>query len=143
MNAIQRYLIGGIAGLLALIGTFFYGVGVGKDEIRAENAQALHRAALALERAQAAIAEARAAVALIDARRQSEVREVYREIQTVIRGDPIYRTQCISDDGVRLIDRAAAAANARPAGGPADPATRTPDSAEDGRSGNGESDRQR
>ncbi len=119
--------LGGLAGnllaalalaLAAATGGFFYGVGVGKDSVRAGIARDLERAAAELDRAGDAIAAARLRSAGLEQHRQQIVREVYREIPRVVE-NPVYHNVCIDDDGVRLIERARAAANNDAAGGPA------------------------
>lgn len=115
-----KYAIGAVAGLLALIGAYFYGVGVGHDQRDAAIALDIARANLNIVRTVADIGRARAIVALAEQNRQQVIREITREIPTIIRADPVYRNVCVSDDGVRALDRATAAANGRSAGGSAE-----------------------
>jgi hypothetical protein len=138
---ITRWLIGAVAGLAALIGAYFYGVGDGKDHVRAEISASLDQAARAMRRAEQAISAARVAAARRESQRQQIVREVYHEIPTIVRGDPVYRNVCISDDGVRLLDKAAGAANGADPSGPAgDAAGSAEGGAVDG-SGDGQTER--
>jgi hypothetical protein len=114
-------------------GAYFYGVGNGRDDIRAEAAKALKVAAKELREAETAIAEARILSAKAEAGRVEIVREINREIPTIVQ-KPVYRNVCIDDDGVRLIERARSAANGEPAGGPAPgPGSASGGSGKDGR----------
>lgn len=119
---IERYALGALGGLLALIAAYFYGAHVGKAQVRAQveaaAVVALRQGIAHIEQVHAAVDQADAAVARIDVARQQSVREIYREIPTIIRGDPVYRNVCIGDDGVHALDRAAAVANGEPAGSP-------------------------
>ena len=107
------YLAAGGAMLLlaGTTGAFFVGKDYGADGVRAENAKALEAAVKAKDEALVRIGQAEAKAERVEQTRQTEVREVYREIPKIVRGDPVYRNLCISDDGVQLIRRARAAAN--------------------------------
>ncbi len=118
----------------AAAGGFFYGVGVGKDSVRAGIARDLERAAAELGRSEGAIAAARLRSAGYEQERQQIVREIYREIPRVVE-NPVYRHVCIDDDGVRLIERARAAANGGAAAGPAAAAAATSGDSGDPRRG--------
>lgn len=50
------------------------------------------------------------AAAARETERQANVREFYRESQTILER-PVYRNICVDADGMRLLDRAAGAAN--------------------------------
>lgn len=107
---IERYLIGAVVGLAALIGAFFYGVGVGRDREIADGANARAEAEKQVERKQATIDSLRADAADRESIRETTVREIYRDIPKIIER-PVYRNICVDTDGVQLLDRAVAAAN--------------------------------
>jgi hypothetical protein len=50
------------------------------------------------------------AAAQRDQARQTNVREITHEISTIVH-DPVYRNVCVTDGGVRALDRATAVAN--------------------------------
>lgn len=113
------WLGGAVIGLLALIGAFFYGQGVGKAKCErshlAAQAEANHKRDLQIAAAQDADAE----LAEQDVARETIVREITREVPRII-DRPVYRNVCVDADGVRLIRRAVGAANGgAPGGGPA------------------------
>jgi hypothetical protein len=59
--------------------------------------------------------------AMLELERQAEVREIVRYVPQII-DRPVYRNVCVDGDGMRLLDRAAAAANGIDPGAPADSA---------------------
>ena len=110
MSILTRWAIGAAIGLGALMSAFFYGVGVGKAQVRSEALAALQRGLAAVQKVQGHIEQLQTRAAELEQQRQEKVREIYRDVPTVI-SKPIYRTVCVDADGVGLLDRAAAAAN--------------------------------
>ena len=132
------------AAAIAAAGTggYFHGKNVAAGEHAEEQAEALGKAIAERDAKQRRIDQLERGAAQREQQRQTIVREVYREIPTIVR-DPVYRNQCISDDGVRALDRARAAASGVHAGAPAGEAGAGPrDPAHDG-SGDRQSDDQR
>ena len=113
-----------VAGLLALIGAFFYGSSVGAAQCEAAH---LRADKAAREQREKSIRQAQtddAAAAELDARRETIVREITREVPRIVER-PVYRGVCADADGLRVLDRAVEAANGgaatgRPLGDPAD-----------------------
>lgn len=139
---IQRIAIQVSLTLAALIAAFFFGRDVGRDGVRAEIGDDLRKAAAELKAAYAEIGAARAHVRGLELQRQQVVREVYREIPRIVRGDTVYRNVCVNDAGLRLLDRATDAANGD-FGGPPGAAGEAPQGAADDRSGDGKADARR
>jgi hypothetical protein len=125
MNPLTPYLAlgGALASCLAGASGYFYGVDAGKNKIEAQDAKALNEANARVAEAQdkigvIALAEANGRVARTDT-----FREITRAVPQII-DRPVYRNICVDADGVRLLDRAADAANgradsAKPPSGPA------------------------
>lgn len=105
-----RWAIMAAAGLAALIGAFFFGRDVGIDAIKAEQLDAIEASADREKAKQRRIDALSRAAAARETARETIVREIYRDVPTIVE-KPVYRTRCIDDDGVRLIERAVAAAN--------------------------------
>lgn len=88
----------------------------------ADGKQAAVDRALAKERGkrEAAVAQGDAAGQARENDRQTRVREITRETNTITER-PVYRNVCVDADGLRILDRAAAVANGEnprpPAGG--------------------------
>lgn len=100
------------AALAGCIGSFFYGVSVGKDRTEARFAK-VERALRAAVDANISAAQASEAAAAVAAQQRGTVfREIHREVPTIV-DRPVYRNQCVDADGVRVIDQAVAAANGR------------------------------
>jgi hypothetical protein len=103
-----------LAGVLALGsaagGGFVYGVRYAHGvEASAKNA-ALEKVLQDKRDKENIIAGLEAAAARREQGRETVVREINREIPTIVH-DPVYRNVCVDDAGVRALDRAAAAAN--------------------------------
>lgn len=100
-----------VAITLAAFGSYAYGVGVG----RAREQAAQHRADQAADKARGQLQDkidiAAQASQQREYARQSIVREIHHESQKVIE-HPVYSALCVDADGVGLLDRAAASANA-------------------------------
>jgi hypothetical protein len=103
-----------LAGVVALAsaagGGFVYGTRYAHGQEAATKNAALEKALQGKRDAENRIAGLEAAAAIREQGRQTIVREINREIPTIVR-EPVYRNVCIDDAGVRALDRAAAAAN--------------------------------
>ncbi len=115
----QVRLLIGIAGLLALIGAFFYGRSVGVDHQRAIQAKSVARAVEIMTRARDAMDNVSGYVAVAQVAQGQETRTIYETATQYVAGRTVYRNQCIDADGGILLDRAVANANREPAGTPA------------------------
>jgi hypothetical protein len=103
-------LIAGAVALALLAGVYALGR---SDGVSIEQGkQAAARKAVEEERAQREerVDEVGGAAAQAETERKANVREIYRESHTVTER-PVYRNVCSDADGVRLLDRSAAAAN--------------------------------
>jgi hypothetical protein len=116
----RLYLIlgGTVAGLLLLIGAFFYGRYVGDTACEERH----HRVELSdIKAHDVVVGQAQdhdQQLAAQDTVRQDTIREITREVPKII-DRPVYLRSCVDHDGVQLIARAVAAANGGPpAGGP-------------------------
>lgn len=110
--------------LLAVVagfGGYSHGLGVGRDRAEAEQRKAVDRANAERDRLRTQIENAALLHLQADQQRQTINREIVRESSQIVER-PVYRTQCVDADGVRLLDRAAAAANGH-SGAPAGAAT--------------------
>lgn len=111
-----------LAGVIALAAAAGGGFVKGEQHANAVNDQArLHQLVEALDQRDAKqkqIDLLEAAAAAREQQRQTIVREIDREIPTIVH-DPVYRNVCVNDAGVRALDRAAAAANGDDSGAPA------------------------
>jgi len=111
------YLGGAIAALLLLVGAFLYGVRMGEAREARALQKKIDRIAAANERIAVAAQAVDRAAAERDTERRTIVREITREVPRII-DRPVYRIVCVDADGVRLVQRAVAAANReRDAGG--------------------------
>ncbi len=117
------YLALGAAGAIvaAAFGGYFHGKHVAAGEASAQKLTQLADALDQKHQAELRIGELEKAAGGREIIRQNNVREIYRAIPQIIR-DPVYRNVCIADDGVRLLDRAQAAASGRVGADPATPA---------------------
>lgn len=122
------YLGGALAVVALLFVAFRYGVGVGHAERDAATLRGVAKLEAAARRLQTAEEARRALTAVLDARSDTLVKEIYREVPTVI-DRPVYRNICIDADGVRLADRARDAANGADRTAPADRAAGSADDA--------------
>lgn len=111
------YLGGAIAALAAIIGAYFYGVGVGVDRQRSRDLAAMQKAEQAMRKASAAFAAIDQTHAAADVARETTIREIIREVPQIV-DRPVYRSACVDADGLRLLERAVASANGNGAGGP-------------------------
>lgn len=82
----------------------------GANRIIAREAKSLQRANAAMVAAGRRLASVQDKLVAADADRRDIVREIYRAVPTIV-DRPVYRSICADDDGVRLLDRARAAAN--------------------------------
>lgn len=99
-----------LGGVLAIAGAYAGGRMDGRSiaqagELKAERAAAQERA-----RVQGEIERAAEASGTIEVGRQQDVREIYRETETIVER-PVYAARCVDADGVRLLERAAAVAD--------------------------------
>lgn len=108
----MTYLRVGIAigVLLALVGAFFYGQGVGKAKCEVAYARAADKARIKRDATIRDAQEQDAIGAAANIERETIVREITREVPKII-DRPVYRNVCVDDAGLRLIDRAVDAAN--------------------------------
>jgi hypothetical protein len=108
--------IGAAALLLALV--YLAGDRAGANRVIARDAKAAARIQAAGERVLKAAQAIDQAAAARDVARAAEFRSIYVEVPRVV-DRPVYRNACVDADGVRLLERAVAAANGavEPAGG--------------------------
>jgi len=99
-------LLAGLAGA----GGYFHGLDTGRTRERAENFKAITAAQDAADRLRREIADHAMEAFSADQRRQDTVREIRHESREIVER-PVFRNICIDPDGVRLLDRAADAAN--------------------------------
>lgn len=122
---IQGYIMGAIA-LLGVAGSIT-GYIVGRSDGASINEAGHAKAAAAVEKdrkeREADVAKGEEAGQVQEVQRDAATREVYREIQRIIPGDPVYVDRCLTADGVRALDRAAANANGEDPGQPVSGAT--------------------
>ncbi|WP_416462800.1 hypothetical protein [Sphingomonas sp. VDB2] len=104
-------LAGVVAACFAGIGGYAYGVDIGIAQEQAAQRRADAQAEKARQQVQRRIDASAEDHQAKEQTRQSDVREIYHESQKVI-DRPVYRNVCIDADGVGLLDRAAATANA-------------------------------
>jgi len=109
-------LAGALAACLAGIGGFAYGIRVGVAQEQASEKRASDAAQAERQRLQRQIDASAEQHQAAEYTRQANVREIYHESEKVI-DRPVYRNVCVDVDGVRLLDRAAAVANAEGIGG--------------------------
>lgn len=109
-----------IGGAIALVGgAYFLGDSSGANRVIARDAKAFARVEKARIAIEADLGRLRVAAAGRQQEQRTIFREIYRDIPTIVER-PVYRTICGDADGVRILDRAADAANG--IGGTAGPA---------------------
>lgn len=91
-------------------GGYFHGVDVGQAREQESQRKAVDKANADRDRLRTQIETAAIKHVEADQQRQATQREIIRESTQVVER-PVYRTQCVDADGVRLLDRSAAAAN--------------------------------
>jgi hypothetical protein len=89
---------------------YFHGVDVGRDRAASAQQAEIDRANAERDRLRAQIQTAAIKHMQADQARQATNREIIRESSQIVER-PVYRAQCLDPDGVRLLDRAATAAN--------------------------------
>lgn len=103
-----------LAGAIALVAAAAGGFIKGEEHAQAKTDQAaLHQLTNALserDAKQKTIDTLESAAQARENDRQTQVREITREIPEII-SRPVYRNVCVDADGVRLLDKARAAAN--------------------------------
>lgn len=114
-------LAGALTACAAGIGGFFYGTHIGAVQEQAAQKRADDAAEAVRQRLQGQIDASAGAFQSAEYGRQAQVRTIYHESQKIVER-PVYRNICIDADGVRLLDRAAQAANGQREPGPADTA---------------------
>lgn len=102
------------------LGGYFHGLDTGRMREREAQREAVDAALAARDRLRGQIEQAALLHLQADQLRQSTNREIVRESSQIIER-PVYRNRCVDVDGVRLLDRAAAAANGEPAPSPSGP----------------------
>lgn len=100
------------------LGGYVHGLETGSLREREEQRKALDAATAARDRLRSQIEQAALLHLQADQLRQTTNREIVRESSQIIER-PVYRNRCVDADGVRLLDRAAVAANGEPAPAPA------------------------
>lgn len=110
---IQAYLLGGVAllGIAGSVGGYFFGRSDGVAIEQAAQARADRAVEDERQRRAGEVVQGEAAGQTAEAQRSTQTKEVYREIERVIPGDPIYVDRCVTGDGVRQLDRAVGIAN--------------------------------
>jgi hypothetical protein len=126
--------VGGAVAMIAMVGGLSYCQGRtdGKNAEQAKQLRVMNKAIVAIGKGRKAMAALSQARAEAERNRQTIVREFYREVPTIVR-DPVYRSICVDDSGVRHLDRLVSSANGDP-GRPAGEAGEDPGRAADGRS---------
>lgn len=131
IGGIYGYVGTGLIAIAIVGGAYLKGDSAGANRVlhRVERQELALRDAAdqARHAAQARVDHAETEAALREGARQETVREIYRDIPTIVTR-PVYRNICLDADGVRLLDRAQAAANGTGANqpGPADAAPAAP-----------------
>lgn len=103
-------LIAAIVAAALLAGTYAYGRSDGRAIERDKQAEAKRAVEADRKERDQRVDQVGGGAAVEETQRQQNVREIYRESHTVTER-PVYRNVCVDADGVRLLDRAAAAAN--------------------------------
>jgi hypothetical protein len=122
---IQGYILGGVAllGVAGTVGGYFYGRSDGTAIEQAAQARADKAVEKERKAREGEIAKGEEAGQAAEIERATQTKEVYREIERVIPGDPVYVDRCITGDGVRQLDRAVGIANGADPGQPPGEAT--------------------
>jgi hypothetical protein len=114
--------LGGVLAFIAAVtGAFFEGKHVEAGEVAKQQLNQLVKALDDRDAKQKQIDALEQQAAVKEQQRQVEVRNVYTEIPKII-DRPVYHNQCVDDDGVRLLDRARAAASGNAGSDPSAPA---------------------
>lgn len=103
----------GLSGATWVAG-YLHGLDVGRQREEAVTRKSIDAANAARDRLRTLIEQAVLKHLEAEQARQSTQREIVRESERVVER-PVYRSQCVDADGVRLLDRAAANANGEPA----------------------------
>ena len=104
-------MVGALLACFAAIAGYIHGIGVGVAQEQAAQARADAQASKVRQQLQRQIDASDQRHQSTEQARQADVREIYHESQKVIER-PVYRNVCVDADGVGLLDRAAATANA-------------------------------
>lgn len=120
MSPLTYVKIGGAAALLAT--TALIADSNGANRVIARQAKVLQHAQDSMRAATVKLNGVQDKLAAAEAGRRETVREIYREVPTII-DRPVYRTVCGDNDGVRILARARAAANGNGGSDPAAPAS--------------------
>jgi Ni/Co efflux regulator RcnB len=103
-------LIAAIVAAALLAGTYAYGRSDGRAIERDKQAEARKAVEADRKQREQRVDQVAGGAAAAETQRQDTVREIYRESHTVTER-PVYRNVCVDADGMRLLDRAAGAAN--------------------------------
>lgn len=106
-----------LAVLALVMSSFLFGRATMHDKCRASTVKTLQKAQRALDKAARAWAVRDAQLAAQDTARETEFREIVREIPTIVER-PVYSGQCLDADGLQLIRRGVSAANGATSSGP-------------------------
>lgn len=99
---------GGI--VVAATGGFFFGQSYHAGTVAKRDVAALNKAEADRKAAERRIGALERTNTMLENRRQTTVREIYRDIPRIVQADPAtYGRVCINDDGVRALDKARAA----------------------------------
>lgn len=121
------YPAAAFAVLAALVGSYAYGRHDGAAIEQAAQARADGAVEVERKRRESEIVEGEAAGQSAEVERATQTKEVYREIERVIPGDPVYVERCTTPDGVWQLDRAVGIANGEDPGQPSGEAARSPE----------------
>ncbi|MFC4256678.1 hypothetical protein GRI97_15865 [Altererythrobacter xixiisoli] len=110
MSRLQLLLIAALLVIGSALAGYLRGFDAGRDHEQSALAKARAEHEREQRALQAKIDAATARYQSAEYARQGNVREIYRESQSIVER-PVYRNVCIDADGVSLLDRAAAAAN--------------------------------
>lgn len=103
-------LVAGVVALALLAGAYAFGRSDGVAIEQGKQAAAARAVEAERKSREQLVDQLGGASAAREGERQANVREIIRESHTVSER-PVYRNVCVDADGVRLLDRAAAAAN--------------------------------
>ncbi len=126
---IQGYILGGVAllGVAGSVGGYFFGRSDGAAIEQAAQARADRAVEAERKRREGEVVQGETAGQAAEVERSTQTKEVYREIERVIPGDPVYVDRCITGDGVRQLDRAVGIANGEDPGQSAGQAAGSPE----------------
>lgn len=111
-------MIGAALLLASLGGSYFKGRADGRAVVNAQTLRAMKKALDALELRRVQVDQINGRLAVAQTAHDTATREIYHESVKII-DRPVYHNVCVDADGVGLLDRARAAANADLAGEPA------------------------